>query len=406
VNGSDSLTGASGEAALHEEPFDATRVARLLISAGGAVRVSLLDVSTGEEFGSVPLADRSREELARVVGIVLSLRERLAAPQVLQQEVLPEPPREKPADGWEIAQPGDSVRWTPISRLAAKGIAPVQGVLSAPIRVASTTRFAKIDTPAGKAQVWQNQGTLAVVGRSGAAQSPAPRIAEFAPMPRAGSPAPRNVETAPLVSELDAAGLATPKRITPAASWKGPPEAIKALQAIETVMPLLAGDRRFDPARKAVALYRAWMETGIDKRESFKLDAEQWDSMFKSSAPAQWLALNAVRWLVGDAHRGVEHAYDGAKRLATTLRFEASGGNYAARLATAFKDAMYLRWYVENPRFDLPTRPDPTEAVRRVIEMATQSAEGSGLSAPWMTSRGRAAKADANRSSLLPSLTT
>jgi hypothetical protein len=85
--------GTSGEAALHEEPFDATRVARLLISAGGAVRVSLLDVSTGEEFGSVPLADRSREELARVVGIVLSLRERLAAPQVLQQEVLPEPPR-------------------------------------------------------------------------------------------------------------------------------------------------------------------------------------------------------------------------------------------------------------------------------------------------------------------------
>ena len=66
------------ETRLGEAAFDATRVARFLRAPDGALRVALVNLATGAEFGSLPLADRSREELARVAGIVRAMRDRAA----------------------------------------------------------------------------------------------------------------------------------------------------------------------------------------------------------------------------------------------------------------------------------------------------------------------------------------
>ena len=66
------------EVRLGEAAFDASRVARLLRAADGSVRVAL--VGPAGEFASVPLADRTREGLARAVGVVAELRARLAPP--------------------------------------------------------------------------------------------------------------------------------------------------------------------------------------------------------------------------------------------------------------------------------------------------------------------------------------
>lgn len=76
------------ETQLAEATFDATRVARFLRSPAGALRVALVNVATGAEFGSLPLANASREELARVMGIVGAMRARLVAAPV----TAPEPP--------------------------------------------------------------------------------------------------------------------------------------------------------------------------------------------------------------------------------------------------------------------------------------------------------------------------
>lgn len=87
------------EMILEQLRFDDTREARLIVSrSSGAMRISLVDKSTGEEFGNVPLEDRSREGLIRAVSAVSTLQEQLqaardAAPTPLSRatpaEVLP-----------------------------------------------------------------------------------------------------------------------------------------------------------------------------------------------------------------------------------------------------------------------------------------------------------------------------
>ena len=42
--------------------------------------------------------------------------------------------------------------------------------------------------------------------------------------------------------------------------------AIKALRAVETVLPLLGDDPRFDAIRREVGAVRRWIETGVDGR--------------------------------------------------------------------------------------------------------------------------------------------
>lgn len=71
------------ETQLAEATFDATRVARFLRSPAGSLRVALVNVATGAEFGSLPLANASREELARVMGVVGAMRVRLASAPVV-----------------------------------------------------------------------------------------------------------------------------------------------------------------------------------------------------------------------------------------------------------------------------------------------------------------------------------
>lgn len=67
------------ETQLAEAPIDATRVARLLASSAG-VRVALVNLATGAEFFTVPLASRTRESVAAALGVVGQLRARLATP--------------------------------------------------------------------------------------------------------------------------------------------------------------------------------------------------------------------------------------------------------------------------------------------------------------------------------------
>lgn len=72
------MSTATTETKIAEAPFDATRVARLLSSPNG-VRVALVNLVTGGEFFSVPLAARTRESVAAALGVVNQLRARLAA---------------------------------------------------------------------------------------------------------------------------------------------------------------------------------------------------------------------------------------------------------------------------------------------------------------------------------------
>lgn len=98
------------ETQLAEAAIDATRVARLLASPAG-VRVALVNLATGAEFGSLPLANASREELARVMGIVGAMRARLAsAPVVASSEgqAGPSAAQETPAE-WRRRVLGKSV---------------------------------------------------------------------------------------------------------------------------------------------------------------------------------------------------------------------------------------------------------------------------------------------------------
>lgn len=88
------------ETKIAEAPFDAMRVARFLRSPEGSLRVALVNVATDAEFGSLPLANASREELARVMGVVKLMQSRLAgAPVVLPAAPPAAPPAsETPAE--------------------------------------------------------------------------------------------------------------------------------------------------------------------------------------------------------------------------------------------------------------------------------------------------------------------
>lgn len=67
------------ETRLRELPLDAARVARLLRSPGGALRVALVNLATDREFLSLPLQTRTAAEIARVVDAVQALRAKLSA---------------------------------------------------------------------------------------------------------------------------------------------------------------------------------------------------------------------------------------------------------------------------------------------------------------------------------------
>lgn len=375
----------SGEAMLGEEAFDGQRVARFLRAPDGGLRIALVNVATGNVFHSLPLAKRTREELARVVGVVRSMREAMGgAPAPAARVEAPPSPAAVPsvptpaANGWDAAQPGDRVRWRPIDRIRAKGVADVEGELLAPIRRASTTRFARIRSgPQGRTeQVWENQGALEVLGASGdvAATAPTP-AAEPAPRPSAKASAPRPAVVRSGV-DLDAAGLARPKRAKPSPQWHGKPEWIRALQALETVLPLLDARPVFDPARRVVRSVRAWIETGGERPEGMKLTEAEDDAMREAANAAQWWAASAVMRASSLHSNQPMAAYGIARDLAEALRFDAAGGNYAELLARAFKEPIYLKWYANNPRFELPQPPDPEEAARRVVDLAARDEHG------------------------------
>jgi len=77
------------ETQLAEAPIDATRVAQLLASPAG-VRVALVNLATGAEFFTVPLASRTRESVAAALGVVDQLRARLAAQPTASPEAMTE----------------------------------------------------------------------------------------------------------------------------------------------------------------------------------------------------------------------------------------------------------------------------------------------------------------------------
>lgn len=68
-----------GDRELKEINLDATRVAKLLRSPGGAVRVDLYNRASGRTIKSFPLASATPQELQRVVGLLDVLRNSIAA---------------------------------------------------------------------------------------------------------------------------------------------------------------------------------------------------------------------------------------------------------------------------------------------------------------------------------------
>lgn len=95
-----------------EVELDAGRVARLVESPGGGLRLALVDVATGQEFGSIPLADRSEAEIDRAAEAALSLRAEIEADdedgpvarvRAVREGVLAQFP-EDPRDGVTAAQ--------------------------------------------------------------------------------------------------------------------------------------------------------------------------------------------------------------------------------------------------------------------------------------------------------------
>lgn len=72
------MTSSTSEQVFRIVPLDARRVARLIRSLDGALRVALVDLASGREFASFPIPKRTREELERVVGVIDEARSMLA----------------------------------------------------------------------------------------------------------------------------------------------------------------------------------------------------------------------------------------------------------------------------------------------------------------------------------------
>lgn len=282
------------------------------------------------------------------------------APEALAP--IPPPPD---LDLWATVQAGDVVRWTPAPRVAARGVAEVRGTVRSVGRATKAT-YAQLDTATGSTRVWSNQGTLT---REGAAVPPPP-VPRSEPVAETREARPARGSRA--VAKPEPGGLAKPVRAKPVDGWRGPPETIKALHSVETVLPLLAAPP-FSFARAAVAAVRRWIETGVDDRASHRFGAEALEKLQAIAEPAQNSALWAVNWLVGGQ---VDRAHEIARDLAEVLRADAAGFDYAKALAEGRKDPALLRAFEENPTLTLPPPPPGDLARRKVIEIAVAADDG------------------------------
>lgn len=79
------------EAQLAEEPFDDVRVARLLRAPDGSLRVAVVNTATRVELGSVPILERTREGMERVMAAVAEVRQRIAAMKAAEAPAAPPP---------------------------------------------------------------------------------------------------------------------------------------------------------------------------------------------------------------------------------------------------------------------------------------------------------------------------
>ena len=66
------------ETQIARAPLHRTRVALLMRREDGALRVALVDESTGAQFGSIELTERSLDAMQRVVEAALRVRKELA----------------------------------------------------------------------------------------------------------------------------------------------------------------------------------------------------------------------------------------------------------------------------------------------------------------------------------------
>lgn len=180
--------------------------------------------------------------------------------------------------------------------------------------------------------------------------------------------------------KLDDAGLATPKRAKPADSWKGDADAVKALQSVETILPLLPPGRPFDAGRKAVAEVRAWIETGVDKRSPFEapyMDVDSRESAMREAARGGSAELRSAVAAVANLASGrFGNAHSVAKQLAEVIRFEARDGNWTQLVTRVWNDPNFGQTYALNPRIAPVPAPEGQAAVDEAIRMTVSASDG------------------------------
>ena len=359
------------DAILQEVPFDATRVARFLRVPSGDLFVAVVNLRTGREVQRLPLRERTRNEILRVVGVVKRLRERLAAPVTPPEEhapvavAIPGPMEPTPVDGWDTATPGERVRWEPRAALVAKrGLAPVEGTLRG-IGATPNARFARIVVGDRVVQVWANQGALHRL------DADAPRDVTEQPAEPARRPARRGA-TAPSARGLDAAGLATVKRAVPSPNWRGPAEAIKALRAVETVLPLLGDDPRFDAIRREVGAVRRWIETGVDGRHVLNVFRDSFEPPKDLDFTAK-SALDAALMLQAEQF---DRAYSVAQSVERLRRADVIGMNYPAAIFALTGHAYDQTLFARNPTLRPGPPPSPERAIADTVKAAEEASDG------------------------------
>jgi hypothetical protein len=180
--------------------------------------------------------------------------------------------------------------------------------------------------------------------------------------------------------KLDDAGLATPKRAKPADSWKGDADAVKALQSVETILPLLPPGRPFDAGRKAVAEVRAWIETGVDKRSPFEapyMDVDSRESAMREAARGGSAELRSAVAAVANLASGrFGNAHSVAKQLAEVIRFEARDGNWTQLVTRVWNDPNFGQTYALNPRIAPVPAPEGQAAIDEAIRMTVSASDG------------------------------
>jgi len=180
--------------------------------------------------------------------------------------------------------------------------------------------------------------------------------------------------------KLDEAGLATPKRAKPADSWKGDADAVKALQSVETILPLLPPGRPFDAGRKAVAEVRAWIETGVDKRSRFEapyMDVDPRERAMREAARGGSAELRSAVAAVANLASGrFGSAHSVAKQLAEVLRFEARDGNWTQLVTRVWNDPHFGQNFALNPRITPVPAPEGQAAIDEAIRMTVSASDG------------------------------